>query len=102
MAILHLSKNDFDGTIGDGVSLVDFWAGWCGPCRMLAPTIEQLAEKYEGKVKVCKVDVDAEPELAERFGVMSIPTVIAFSGGEQTNKRIGVMGLADLEEMLGL
>lgn len=100
MAITHLTKDDFDSTIQSGKSLVDFWAGWCGPCKMLAPTIEALAEKYDGTVKVCKVDVDAAPELAMRFGVMSIPTVIAFQDGEETGKRIGVQPMEELEALL--
>ena len=100
MSIKHLTKDDFDSEIAEGISLVDFWADWCGPCKMLAPTIEKLAEKYDGKVKVCKVDVDAEPELAMRFGVMSIPMIIAFSDGEPKSTSIGVQPLEVLEDML--
>lgn len=100
MASLSLTKKNFDETIAQGKSIVDFWAGWCGPCRMLAPTIEELAEKLDGQVKVCKVDVDAEPELAGRFGVMTIPTIIAFSDGEQVSKLVGVQSLEKLETML--
>ena len=101
MSILHLTKENFDSTIAEGKVLVDFWADWCGPCRMLAPIIEELAEKYDGEVKVCKVDVDAAPELAMRFGVMSIPTVIVFQDGEETDKRVGVQPLEELEALLG-
>ena len=100
MSVLHLTKDNFDSTIASGKCLVDFWAGWCGPCRMLAPTIDALATKYDGSVKVCKVDIDAEPELANRFGVMTIPTVIAFSDGAETGKSVGLLPIEKLEELL--
>jgi len=100
MAVLHLTKANFDETIAQGTVMVDFWASWCGPCRMLAPTIDALGEKYEGKAKICKVDVDAEPELARRFGVMSIPTVIVFRDGIEVSKSVGVRPMEELEKML--
>ena len=90
MAVLHLTEKDFDTTIASGVTLVDFWAGWCGPCRMLAPVIDRLAEQYDGRVKVGKVDIDAEMGLASRFGVMSIPTVLVFKDGALQNQAVGV------------
>lgn len=80
MNIKHVTGNDFDKEIS-GSSLpvlVDFWAPWCGPCRMLSPVLDELAGEMNGKVKILKVNVDEEPELASKFGVMSIPTVIAF------------------------
>jgi len=70
---------------------VDFWAEWCGPCKMLGPVIEQLAEKYDGKAVVGKVNVDDEPELAQKYAIMSIPTVMFFKDGELIDKKIGVM-----------
>jgi thioredoxin 1 len=100
MAVLHLSKANFDETIAEGTVMVDFWASWCGPCRMLSPTIEGLAEKYEEKAKICKVDVDAEPELARRFGVMSIPTIIVFKDGVEMSKCVGVRPMEELEKMI--
>ncbi len=100
MAVLHLTTGDFDSTIAQGTTLVDFWAGWCQPCAMLAPTIDALAEKYAGKVKVAKVDVDTQTELARRYGVMSIPTLILFRDGQQVEKVIGVHSQMDLEAML--
>ena len=69
--------------------VVDFWAEWCGPCRMVGPTIEQLATEYKGKAKVCKVNVDEQPVLAERYQIMTIPTVIVFKGGQAGEKVIG-------------
>lgn len=91
MSVLHLTEGAFDQAIAQGVSLVDFWAGWCGPCKMLAPVIEELGGKYEGKAVIAKVDVDAEPELARRFGVMSIPTVILFQNGAEVDRKVGFM-----------
>jgi len=101
MAVLNLTKNTFDESIGQGVTLVQFWATWCGPCRMVAPLIEQLADKYEGKVKMYKVNVDEEEELVVRFGVMTIPTVIVFQDGKQLSTRIGVHPMEEFESMLG-
>ena len=71
--------------------MVDFWASWCGPCKMLSPTVEALAEQYEGKALVCKVNVDEEPDLARRFGVMSIPTVVFLKNGREFDRKVGLM-----------
>ncbi len=84
-----LNAETFDETIANGVTVVDFWASWCGPCKMLAPTVEELAEDYEGKAVVAKVDVDECPQLAERFGVYSIPTLIIFKDGEIADRIVG-------------
>ena len=100
MAISHLSKVDFDTVTGEGLALVDFWATWCGPCRMQAPILEKLDAELGGSVKVCKVDVDEEPDLARRFGVMSIPTLIAFRDGQAVAQRVGVLSLDALKAML--
>ena len=91
MAILHLTEGAFDNAVSQGVTLVDFWAGWCGPCKMLAPTIDQLAEAYEGKATIAKIDVDAEPNLARRFGVMSIPTVVILKDGAEVDRKVGLL-----------
>ena len=101
MEILTLTKDNFDETIGGELPvLVDFWATWCGPCRMFAPIVDEFAEEHEGEVIVGKVDVDAEPELARRFGVMSIPTAILFRGGEAVSTLVGVQPKETLEELL--
>ena len=92
---LTLDAKNFDETVKDGGVLVDFWATWCGPCKMLAPTIEELAEDYEGRVKVCKVDVDENQGLAVRFGVFSIPTVFILKDGVVVKK---IIGLSDKDE----
>jgi len=95
-----LTKDTFDQTIAEGLTLVDFWAEWCGPCRMLGPVIDELAKKYEDQYKICKVNVDEEEELAVRYGVMTIPTVILFKDGQELDKRIGVHPVAEFEKML--
>ncbi len=92
MAVLHLNEEGFDQLLESGKTmLVDFWAGWCGPCTMLAPVIEELAVDYDGQVAVCKVDVDAEQGLALRYGVMSIPTVILLQRGNEVDRLVGLL-----------
>ena len=100
MAIMHLTKENFDTVTSSGLTLVDFWATWCGPCRMQAPILDELDAQFGSTVKVCKVDVDAQPGLAQRFGVFSIPTLIAFKDGEPISKRVGLQSLTQLEAML--
>jgi len=80
--------------------LVDFWAAWCGPCKALAPTIEAVANEQAGKVKVCKVDVDANPNTAGQFGIRSIPTVILFKGGKQAGQLVGNLPKAAIDDFL--
>ncbi|MBR5947844.1 MAG: thioredoxin [Clostridia bacterium] len=80
--------------------LIDFWASWCGPCRMLSPVIDKIAEE-RGDIKVCKVNVDEQPELAQQFGVMSIPTVVAIKGGKLVNQAVGVRPKEAILAMLG-
>lgn len=89
--VLHLTEGAFDKATAQGVALVDFWAGWCGPCKMLAPTIETLGQNYEGRAVIAKVDVDAEPNLAKRYGVMSIPTVVILKDGVEVDRKVGLM-----------
>ncbi|PSR14325.1 MAG: thioredoxin [Bacteroidetes bacterium] len=74
----------------DTVSVVDFWAEWCGPCRMVGPIIEELAQDYEGKVTIGKVDVDTNPETSMKYGVRSIPTILIIKNGEVVDKTVGV------------
>src|SRR3989344_2250893 len=92
MAAIHLTKSDFDDKTKSGVALIDFWATWCGPCRAAGPIIEELSEEYAGKVLVGKVDVDHEQELAGKYGVMSIPTVILFKDGVEVGRQVGFSG----------
>jgi thioredoxin 1 len=92
MAAAHLTKANFDDTIKSGVVMVDFWAEWCGPCKMAGPIIEELSNTYAGKVTVAKLDVDAEPELSSSHGVLSIPTVILYKDGQEVGRQVGFGG----------
>ena len=88
----HLKTADFDAAVAAApLAMVDFWADWCGPCKMLSPVIESLAGQYDGRVLVGKVNVDEEPELARRFGIMSIPTVVFLKNGQEIDRKVGVM-----------
>lgn len=89
--VLHLKADNFDAEVlkAEQPVLVDFWATWCGPCKMLSPVIDQLADEYDGKAKICKVDVDEAQELAIRYDVMSVPTIILFHNGEIADKLVG-------------
>lgn len=89
--IVHPNAAEFDELIaGDKPVLVDFWADWCMPCRMLAPTIEQIDELYAGRITVAKVNVDEQPELAERYQIQSIPTILIFHKGKLVDTQVGL------------
>lgn len=100
--VTHLTDENFDREINNSTVpiLVDFWAPWCGPCRMLAPILEKIAARFEGKLKVTKVNVDESPEVAGRFGIMSIPTLILFKEGKETERMVGAMPEGILAEKL--
>ena len=102
MAEITLTGSNFDNEVINSTVpvLVDFWASWCGPCRMLAPAVAEIAEEQDGKIKVGKVNVDDEPALADRFGIMSIPTLIVFKNGSIANKTVGFRSKSDIEAML--
>ncbi|MCQ2439878.1 MAG: thioredoxin [Oscillospiraceae bacterium] len=102
MAEITITKENFQSEVMESPIpvLIDFWAEWCGPCRMLAPTVAELAEEYAGRVKVCKVNVDEQPELAAAFRVSSIPTVVVMKDGKVTASSVGVRPKAQLEAML--
>ena len=89
MDYITLNQQNFDEITSKGVVLVDFWATWCGPCKMMAPNVEEIATEYKGKVTVGKVDVDECQELATRFGIMSIPMLIVFKDGEKKEVLVG-------------
>ncbi len=86
---IDLTQENFEETTNSGISLVDFWAPWCGPCRMLAPVIEQLAEEFDGKAKICKVNSDEEQDLSVKYGIRSIPTMLFMRDGEVVDQLIG-------------
>lgn len=98
-----ITKDNFEEEVlnSDIPVLVDFWASWCGPCKMLAPVIEELAKDYEGRAKICKVNVDEENELAIKYGIASIPTVLLFKDGEIADKSVGFKTKSHFEAMLG-
>ncbi len=99
---MNITKANFEAEVlkSDIPVLVDFWAPWCGPCRMLSPVIEELGRELKDQAKVVKINVDEEPELASQFGVMSIPTVIAFKNGKATNKVVGFRAKEELKNLL--
>ncbi|MEM4332402.1 MAG: thioredoxin [Candidatus Micrarchaeia archaeon] len=97
----ELNSQSFDTAIKDGkFVLVDFWAPWCGPCRAVAPIVEKIAEIYSGKLKVYKVNVDEAPELAQRFGIMGIPSLMLFKDGQLKDKIVGAMPLEGLRKFI--
>ena len=101
MTVLHLTKESFENDVlaSDIPVLVDFYATWCGPCMMIAPIVEEIAAENPG-LKICKVDVDAEPEIARDFQIMSIPTLLVFKDGELTAKAVGARSKEQILEML--
>ncbi|MGO4888631.1 thioredoxin [Anaerobacillus sp. MEB173] len=100
MAIVNVSDQNFAAETGDGVVLVDFWAPWCGPCKMIAPVLEELSTEMGDKVKIAKLDVDENQETASKFGVMSIPTLMVMKNGEVVDTVVGFQPKDALAELL--
>lgn len=102
MSEVTLTNANFEAEVmkSDVPVLVDFWAVWCGPCKMVAPAVAKIAEKYVGKLKVAKVNVDEQPELAEKYNISSIPTLAIFKDGKVVNQRIGAVSLSVLESFV--
>ena len=100
MAVVELTKENFDEEVlkSDKPVLVDFWAAWCGPCRMVAPVVEQIANENP-EYKICKVDVDSQPEIAGRYQIMSIPSLFVFKDGKVHNQTVGVQSKENLLKM---
>jgi thioredoxin len=103
-SVRDVNTKEFDDLVSSSTLPVvaDFWAPWCGPCRMVGPVLEKMAADHSGKVTVIKVNVDQNPDLAARFGVMSIPTVIMFKGGQLHKQLVGARGQKDYETEFGL
>ena len=98
---IEITDDNFEEVINsDKPVLVDFWAEWCGPCKMIGPIVEELAGEYDGKAVVGKVDVDANPQVSAKFGIRSIPTLLVFKGGEIVDKQIGAVPKAVLSQKL--
>jgi len=100
--VIQLKDNTFKDEVLEAKEpvLVDFWAAWCGPCRMIAPVIEELAEDYKGKVKICKMNVDENMKTAQEYGVMSIPTMILYKNGKEIDRLVGFMPKANIASKL--
>jgi len=101
-AIVHVSDTSFEQDVlsSDVPVLVDFWAEWCGPCKMIAPVLDEIAGEYAGKVKICKVDVDANPEVPGKFGIRGIPTLILFKDGNAEATKVGALSKTQLVEFI--
>ncbi|MCI8360588.1 MAG: thioredoxin [Clostridiales bacterium] len=102
MAVVTINKDNFKKEVMEAAEpvLLDFWAPWCGPCRMLSPVVDQVAEERLGQVKVGKINIDEEPELANEFGVMSIPTLVVMNGGQPTGSTVGLQSKKQVEALL--
>ena len=98
--LLHATDQDFEENTKEGLVLVDFWAPWCGPCKMIAPVLEELNGEVEGKAKIVKVDVDENQETAGKYGIMSIPTLLLFKDGEIVDKVVGFQPKEALAELI--
>ena len=101
-SIVHTSDSSFDMDVlqAEGPVLVDFWAEWCGPCKMIAPVLEEIAIEYGEKLKVCKMDVDANPDTAPKYGIRGIPTLILFNNGDVAGTKVGAVSKSQLAEFI--
>ncbi len=99
-SLLHLNDENFEAETSSGVTLVDFYADWCGPCRMIAPIIEELADEMSGRAKVGKIDIEASQSVTAKYQVTSIPTIILFKNGEEANRVVGVRDKAALQSLM--
>ena len=101
MSVIQLTSENFKQEVGEArvPVLVDFWASWCGPCKMMGPVVEQIAQDMGDSARVCKINIDEQPELASQYNVMSIPTFILFKDGKEVNRTIGAMPKEELARL---
>jgi thioredoxin 1 len=100
--VVHVSDSEFDGEVikAEGAVLVDFWAEWCGPCKMIAPILDAIANEYDGKLKVVKINIDENPQTPQRYGVRGIPTLLIFKGGEVEATKVGALSKQQLAQFI--
>ncbi|MFH0826773.1 MAG: thioredoxin [Candidatus Omnitrophota bacterium] len=102
MSLIHFTDSNFKHEVLESKLpvMVDFWANWCGPCKMVAPLVEQLAKEFKDKVKIGKIDVDTNPKIATTYGIMSIPTLMFFKGGKIMDQVVGALSLSELKRKI--
>lgn len=102
MSLIHFTDSNFKHEVLESKLpvMVDFWANWCGPCKMVAPLLEQLAKEFKDKVKIGKIDVDTNPKIATTYGIMSIPTLMFFKGGKIMDQVVGALSLSELKRKI--
>ena len=101
-SVVHVTESNFEEEVvkSDIPVLVDFWAEWCGPCKMIAPILDEIAKEYGEKLKICKIDVDSNPEIAPKFGIRGIPTLIMFKDGNAESTKVGAVSKSQLIEFV--
>ena len=102
MSVVNLNEKNFEEEVlkSDKTILIDFWASWCGPCKMMSPVVDEIAEEMNGTVKVCKINIDEEQNLAVKYNVMSIPTFVVLKDGKEVGRSIGVQDKEEIISML--
>ena len=100
MALIHLTNEAFDKATASGLAMVDFWATWCGPCKMVGPVLEKMSNDYEGRVKFAKLDIDTAESLAMKYNVFSVPSMLVFKNGEEAGRIVGALPPSEISKKL--